>query len=217
MTSPTTLIPTAMLERLNWRYAVKKFDAQKKIPADVWTALEQSLVLAPSSFGLQPWKFFVVDSDTKREQLLSVSWKQRQVVDASHYVVFARPATLSASDVDRFIDRTAEVRGVSRATLDGYRNVIVQFIQQPGFDAAGWMARQVYLALGQFMTAAAALGVDTCPMEGIDPKQYDAILGLEAKGYVTLCACAAGYRADDDRFAAAPKVRYPTSAVIEHL
>ncbi|MBK6939391.1 MAG: NAD(P)H-dependent oxidoreductase [Planctomycetes bacterium] len=217
MTSSSTLTPNAVLERLQWRYAVKKFDAQKTIPNDTWDALEQSLVLAPSSFGLQPWKFFVVDSPAKREQLLAASWKQRQVVDASHYVVFARPATLGPADVDRFIDRTAEVRGMSRATFDGYRNVIVQFIQQPRFDAAGWMARQAYLALGQFMTAAAAMGVDTCPMEGIDPKQYDAILGLEAKGYVTLCACAAGYRAADDKHATAPKVRYPTAAVIEHV
>lgn len=217
MTSPTTLNPTSMLERLNWRYAVKKFDAQQSIPSDVWAALEQSLVLAPSSFGLQPWKFFVVESAVLREQLLAASWKQRQVVDASHYVVFARPTTMTASDVDRFIDRTAEVRGMSRATFDGYRNVIVQFIEQPGFDAPGWMARQVYLALGQFMTTAAAMGIDTCPMEGIDPRQYDAILGLEAKGFVTLCACAVGYRSADDKFAAAAKVRYPAATVIEHL
>ncbi|MBL8767141.1 MAG: nitroreductase family protein, partial [Planctomycetes bacterium] len=67
------------------------------------------------------------------------------------------------------------------------------------------------------MTAAAAIGVDTCPMEGIDPAQYDEILGLRAKGFTTLCACAAGYRAADDKYASAPKVRYPTEVVIEHL
>lgn len=217
MTRTATLTPDEMIDRLRWRYAVKKFDPAQRIPDDAWRALEQSLVLAPSSFGLQPWKFFVVESAALRERLVAASWKQRQVVDASHYVVFARPTALVAADVDRFIDRTAEVRGTPRATFDGYRNVIVQFIQQPGFDTAGWMARQTYLALGQFMTAAAAIGVDTCPMEGIDPAQYDEILGLRAKGFTTLCACAAGYRAADDKYANAPKVRYPTEVVIEHL
>lgn len=217
MTTSTTLTPQAMLDSLRWRYAVKKFDATRRIPADAWETLEQSLVLAPSSFGLQLWKFFVVESRPLREELLGASWKQRQVVDASHYVVFARPQSLTVADVDRFIDRTAEVRATPRSAFEGYRNVIAQFIQQPGFDAAGWMARQVYLALGQFMTTAAAIGVDTCPMEGIDPRRYDAVLGLEAKGYVTLCACAAGYRSVDDKYALAPKVRYPTEAVVERL
>ncbi|MEM9486538.1 MAG: nitroreductase family protein, partial [Cyanobacteria bacterium P01_F01_bin.116] len=74
----------SVLEALSWRYATKMFDASKKIPADTWSALEQSLVLAPSSFGLEPWKFFVIDDAAVRAKLLEASWKQSQVVDASH-------------------------------------------------------------------------------------------------------------------------------------
>ncbi len=79
------------------------------------------------------------------------------------------------------------------------------------------MARQVYIALGEFMTSAALLGVDACPMEGIDPPKFDEILGLAAKGYNALCACAAGYRAADDKYAVSPKVRFKAQDVIVHV
>ena len=77
-----------------------------------------------------------------------------------------------------------------------------------------WMSRQVYIALGEFMTSAALLGVDACPMEGIEAHKFDEILGLSALGYGALCACAAGYRAADDKYAAAPKVRFKAQDVI---
>src|SRR5579859_5001506 len=105
-------IPTGtLLEALNWRYATKKFDPAKKIPADLWAALEQALILAPSSYGLQPWKFVVVQDAVLRQKLSAASWGQTQPVDCSHYVVFAVRKDLDATHVDRFIDRTVEVRG----------------------------------------------------------------------------------------------------------
>ena len=87
--SNSTLSANAALEQLQWRYATKKFDATQDISETDWTTLEQSLVLAPSSFGLQPWKFFVVKNPEIRSQLLPHSWNQPQIVDASHLVVFA--------------------------------------------------------------------------------------------------------------------------------
>ena len=89
MTTITLLTPEQVLEQLNWRYATKKFDPTKKIPDSIWKALEQSLVLSSSSFGLQPWKFFVVRNPEVRSQLLEHSWGQKQVVEASHLVVLA--------------------------------------------------------------------------------------------------------------------------------
>jgi nitroreductase len=82
---------------------------------------------------------------------------------------------------------------------------------------ATWMDRQPYIALGQFMTAAALLGVDTCPMEGSRPAKFDEILGLAALGYGTLCACAAGYRSAEDKYAKVPKVRFKAEEVILHV
>ena len=210
--------PSDVLQQLNWRYAVKRFDPQRRIADDVWSALEQSLVLAPSSFGLQPWKFVVVATPALRQQLHAASWNQSQVVEASHYVVIAGLRTTTADDVDRFLLRQCELRGTPVESLAGYRKMIVGFLAKgwAAKDLAGWNAHQCYLALGQFMTAAAMLGVDTCPMEGIDMATYDRLLGLDGSRYTTLCACAAGYRAADDKYATARKVRFAADEVVEH-
>ena len=213
----TELTPDQLVERLNWRYAVKKFDADKEIPADVWAALEQSLLLAPSSFGLQPWKFLVVEDQELRQKLRDASWGQSQVTDADRYVVLTALRTTTDDDVDRYLQQQCEVRGGEVEALKGYRDVIVGFLTKgwAAKDLFGWNARQAYIALGQLMTSAAAMGVDTCPMEGIDMTAYDELLGLKDTRYATLCACAVGYRSADDKYAGAPKVRYPIDQIIE--
>jgi len=209
--------PTELLTQLRWRYATKRFDATKAIPADTWSALEQALLLAPSSFGLQPWKFVVVTTPALKQQLRAASWGQAQVTDASHYVVFAGLRTTTVEDVDRFLQCQSQVRGTPLESMAGYRKVLVDFLAKgwASKDLAAWNARQGYIALGQFMAAAAMIGVDTCPMEGIDMTAYDRILGLDGSRYTTLCGCAAGYRASDDKYATAPKVRFPLGEVIE--
>ena len=114
--------------------------------------------------------------------------------------------------------RTSEVRGTPVESLAGYRNVIADFLLKgwAAKDLFGWNARQAYIALGQFMTTASAMGIDTCPMEGIDMNGYDELLGLKETRYATLCACAVGYRSADDKYAAAPKVRYAHDEIIEY-
>jgi nitroreductase len=215
-----TPIPSqTVTEALHWRYATKKFDPTKRIPADTWAALEQALVLSPSSFGLQPWKFVVVQDPATRERLSGAAHGQRQPVDCSHFVVFAGRTNLGAKDVDSYVARIAEVRGVPKDSLKGYGDIMKGSAEQ--MRTAGhldaWAARQVYIALGEFMTSAALLGVDACPMEGIEPPKFNEILGLAAKGYNALCACAAGYRAADDKYAGAPKVRFSAQDVIIHV
>jgi nitroreductase len=214
-----SLSTTTLKGALHWRYACKKFDAAAKIAPDVWAALEEALVLAPSSYGLQPWKFIVVTDPATREKLAAASYGQRQAVDCSHFVVFAARKGYDEKDLERFVERTAEVRGVAKESIKGYADVIASSLKrarEAGYLDA-WMAKQVYIALGQFMTSAALLGVDTCPMEGIDPAKFDEILGLAAKGYGTLCACAAGHRDADDKYAKALKVRFKADEVILHV
>jgi nitroreductase len=215
----TTLRMPDVVEQLRWRYAVKKFDAGRKIAASDWKALEEALVLAPSSYGLQPWRFLVVGDAGLRGKLREASWNQTQVTDASHYVVFASRVGLGAADVERFIARTAEVRGVPPSALDKYKELILgDVVRGPRAKwIDDWCARQAYIALGQFMAVAAVAGIDTCPMEGIDPSRYDELLGLRADGFQALCGCAAGFRAADDRTAAAPKVRYESGDVVRHV
>ncbi|HXA81287.1 MAG TPA: NAD(P)H-dependent oxidoreductase [Opitutaceae bacterium] len=208
-----------LLEALHWRYATKKFDPAKKIPADTWATLEQALVLAPSSFGLQPWKFIVVQDPATRQKLSAASWGQTQPVECSHYVAFTVRKNLGADHVDHFLDRIVEVRGGTKDALKGYRDIMLGSLEKAraGGYLDMWQSHQVYIALGQFMASAAVLGVDACPMEGIEPPKYDEILGLAAQGYTTLCACAAGYRSADDKYAVAKKVRFKPAEVIQHV
>ena len=215
----TVSTPESVIQQLQWRYATKKFDPTKKIPDDTWKALEQSLVLAPSSFGLQPWKFFVVRNPEIRSQLLAHSLGQAQVVDASHLVVFAIKKDLDAAYVDRYVERMAEVQQTSVDNLQKFAGVVKGFMEKPPLplDINEWSSRQLYIALGEFMTVAAMLGVDTCPMEGLVPSKYDEVLGLPAQGYKTVAACPAGYRAADDHSASRPKIRFKTEDVVEYV
>ena len=211
--------PAALIQQLQWRYATKQFDPQRQIAADVWSALEQSLILTPSSYGMQPWKFFILSRDAAlRENLVACSWGQRQVADSSHYVVFAVRTEINAADVETYMDRIAEVRQVDKSVFEGLKKMIEGGIVR-GMTAPQqqeWASRQAYIALGNFMTSAAMLGVDTCPMEGINPAKYDEILGLQGSGFATCVGCAAGYRAESDKYAQLAKVRYTAQQVVEH-
>jgi nitroreductase len=206
-----------VLQQLNWRYATKKFDPARKITAEDWTTLEQSLVLAPSSFGLQPWRFIVITDPEVKASLKGISWGQQQVVDGSHVVVFAIRQDLSADDIDRYVARTAEVRGSTIEALAGFRKMMVGALQGGRIDLNHWAALQVYIALGQFMATAAMMSIDTCPMEGINAAQYDELLELPDQGYATSVACVAGYRAPDDKYAQLPKVRFKTEDVVVRI
>lgn len=211
-----SLKPEELLSALRWRYATKQFDATRTIPPEVWSALEESLVLTPSSFGLQPWKFFVVKNTTLRAKLREQSWNQPQVTDASHLVVLTARTDLVQSDIEAWVTRLAEVNGKSVEDYAMLRGMIVGFNESMSSSQRHeWNKRQVYIALGQLMTSAAALGIDACPLEGISASAYDEILGLGGSGYATCMACALGYRSDEDKYAAAPKARFEPSLVVE--
>jgi len=213
-----TTTPSDLAQAFAWRYATKKFDT-RKLPDATWAALRESLVLTPSSYGLQPWKFLVVESPALRAKLRPVSWDQTQVTDASHLVVFARRTEMTEADVNRHVARILSVRNLPADKLEPYRQMMLGGVVK-GKDAAGqreWAARQCYIALGQLMACAALMQVDTCALEGIDPAKYDEILGLKGSGYETVVACAVGYRAADDAYAQAGKVRFPAEDVIRQL
>jgi nitroreductase len=216
--TPTTISTDTLLAALRWRYATKKFDPAKKIDASTWAVLEETLILTPTSYGMQPVKFLVLTDPALRAQLVPVSWGQTQPADCSHFVVMAARAQNTEADVTHYIARMAEVRGMAAEALDGFKNVLLgDVVHGPrGNVALEWATRQAYIALGNFMTSAALLGVDTCPMEGFEPAKYDEILGLPAQGFRAVVACAAGYRAADDKYAALPKVRFPANELIEN-
>ena len=206
-----------LLDALQWRYATTVFDAAKKIPADLWAALEKTLVLTPTSFGLQPYQFLVVQDAATRAALLPHSWGQKQVVDCSHFVVFTARTEMREADVERLINRIVEVRKIPADSIGFYRDMMLgDIVNGPrGKVAHEWAARQCYIALGNLMTAAAVLGVDACPMEGLVPAEYDKILKLEGTGYKTVVALALGYRAASDKYASLPKIRYDATELVK--
>lgn len=208
-----------LLNALNWRYATKVFDPSRKIPEDVWQTLERALVLSPSSYGLQPYRFLAITDPAMRSALLPHSWNQKQVVDASHYVVFTARTHMTEADVDKLIARTTDVRKVPAASLTFYRDMMLgDLVKGPRSRIAHeWATRQAYIALGNLMTCAALLGVDACPMEGFIPAEYDRVLGLKDSGFASVVCCALGYRAAADRYAAQPKVRFEVKDLVQYV
>ncbi len=210
------IAPNQLLDALRWRYATKEFDPNQAIPDDTWDTLEESLVLTPSSFGLQPWEFIVLTDRGFREQLVEHSWGQRQVVDASHLVVIAAKTSVTEADVDAWLEYAAQARGVEAASLGPFRDMLMGSVVNGMSDEqkAEWAKLQTYIALGNFMTSAALLGVDVCPMEGFVPAEYDRILGLPERGLTTSVLAPAGFRTATDKYASTPKARFPREKIV---
>jgi nitroreductase len=214
-----TILPKQLIDQLNWRYATKQFDPNRKINSQDWATLEEALLLSPSSGGLQPWKFIVVTDPQMRAKLKPASYGQAQITDASHLVVFAAKSDVLEADVDAHIKHIAEVQGAPIEALAPLRNMLVGGIVK-SMDTAGraaWARNQVYIALGNLLTSAALLGIDACPMEGFDRTQYDEILGLKSQGYATAVIATLGYRSADDKYAGASKVRFPKELIFAQV
>lgn len=205
--------PQALIGQLNWRYAVKRFDDSRKLTEEVWNTLQESLLLTPSSYGLQPWKFAVITSAETKAKLPSLSWGQKQPQECSHMVVLAVRKSMDAEYIERFMSSVTETRKLPAGAMDGYRKVLVSTVEKMD-NHLDWNARQVYIALGQLMVAAAMLGVDTCPLEGIDTQAYDRLLGFTGGEYTTLVGCAVGYRHPEDAQSQAAKVRFDAEDLI---
>jgi nitroreductase len=208
-----------ILGQLRWRYATKQFDANRKISPQDWATLEAALTLSPSSFGLQPWRFIVVTDPAMRKKLQPASHGQSQIVDASHLVVFTIKTDFGEEEVDAHLKCVSEIRHVSVESLAPLRERMVGGIVR-GMDEntrRAWESRQAYIALGVLLTTAALLRIDACPMEGIVPAEYDAILGLEAQRLTALAVCTLGYRSENCKYASAPKVRFAMEDVMIYV
>lgn len=202
-------------DALQWRYATKKFDSTKKIPKNELQDLLEALRLAPSSFGLQPWKFIVVEDEALRKELKTHSWGQSQITDASELVVLCILKNLDEAYVKNYIRQMAETRGVTVESLKHYDDMMIGFIKnQPPAQLSEWMKRQLYIALGFLMYAASEKHIDSCPMEGFDSKKYDEVLGIGDQGLQSVVLCTLGYRAKDDVTASLKKVRLAPEEVL---
>jgi nitroreductase len=200
----------SIIQALNWRYATKKFDPARKVSAADLKILAESVRLAPTSFGLQPFRLLTITNADQRAKLVAASWGQHQVQEASHLLIFATLTTLDAAYVDHYTNQICRTRGVAQEKLESYANMMKGFLQGLSSERLrDWACKQAYIASGFLMETAALLKIDCCPMEGFVAEQYDAILGLEKRGLTTALVMPVGYRADTDHHAEAAKVRIP--------
>jgi nitroreductase len=199
-------------KNLSWRYATKQYDTTKKLTADQQALLKEALRLAPSSFGLQPYKFIHVTDPAIRAQLRAAAWDQQQITDASDLFVLAALRSIDESYIDRYFALTAQVRNTTVEALKGYRDMIVSSVMgKPEGERLEWMKHQTYIPLGMALSVAAENNIDTTPMEGFDPAAFDTILGLEALNLTSCLVLAAGFRSSDDQHQNDAKVRFSES------
>ena len=204
-----------VIEGLKWRYATKKFDPTKKLSQEQLDMLLEAMRLAPSSYGLQPWKFIVVTNPEKREQLKAAGYGQNQITDASHLIVFAVDTRINNEDIDKYIHAIAQTRGIPEESLKDFEGMMKSFVAgKSPEELTEWAARQAYIALGVLISAGATEGIDIAPMEGFDPTKFDEILELGKLDLATKVIAAVGFRAQDDAFAQMAKVRYPKEEVV---
>lgn len=201
------------LQQLNWRYATKQYDTSKKLTDEQRHLLMETMRLAPSSFGLQPWKFIHVTTPEVRQKLREAAWGQPQVTDAAEFFVVASKTSMDQAYVDHFVQVAAETQGKSIDELKGLHDMISGSVQARQSMIAEWNARQVYIPVGFVLAVAAQHGIDAGAMEGFDPQKFDEILGLKEQGLTSRVLLGFGFRSPDDKYQYAKKVRFPAAEV----
>ena len=199
---------STFLENQNWRYATKKFDSTKKISTEDLNSLKEAIRLSSSSYGLQPYKIFIVENPELRAKIQPAAWGQSQIVDASHLIVFANRKTINEAEVDAFFDNISQTREIPLEALSGYQGFMKGKINELSADEQNtWNSKQTYLALGNLLNAAAELKIDVTPMEGFSPFAVNEILGLDALGLNASLIATVGYRSEEDATQHQKKVR----------
>lgn len=198
-----------LMDDLQWRYATKKMDPANPVAAEKVEAILDAIRLAPTSSGLQPFEVLVITDQDIRAKLKDASFGQGQITDSTALLVFAAWDDFTEARIDIVMEEVAAARGGLTDQIKGYYQGMKDRMIPQGADVNfANTARQTYIALGIALAAAAEQRVDSTPMEGFIPDQYDAILGLREKGLRTTVIMAIGNRdAENDWLAAAPKVR----------
>lgn len=206
------------LEDLQWRYATKKFDASKKVSEKDLETLLEAVQLTASSYGLQPYHVFVITDAELRKKLQPVSWGQTQIVDSTYLIVMANKTEVDAEWIDAYLKNISKTRSIPLEALNEYREVMHgNLLNLSVEEKSKWSAKQTYIALGNLLSAAATLKIDTTPMEGFDSKAYNELLGLTEKGLNACVVTAIGYRSADDATQHFAKVRQSKKELITQI
>lgn len=206
------------LESLNWRYATKQFDPSKRVSDEDINFLLESIKLTASSYGLQPYEVLVITDSETKEKLKPVSWNQSQVVDASHVIVLANKNQFGEELIDQYIENVSETRNIPADQLKGYSDFMKsKLVSLSDEEKTNWTAKQAYIALGNLLSAAATIQVDTCPMEGFSAEDVDEILQLKEKNLTTAVIIPVGYRSSEDATQHYAKVRKHNNNLFTHI
>ncbi|MCP1308674.1 NAD(P)H-dependent oxidoreductase [Paenibacillus tyrfis] len=211
-----------IIEAFQFRHACKEFDSSKKISdADFQFILETGR-LSPSSFGFEPWKFVVVQNPAIREKLLPVTWgASKQLPTSSHFVIIlSRTKADMVADSDYIQNMLTNVKQFPEEIRANYTKIYGKF-QETDFQLLDnervmfeWAARQTYIALGNMMTSAAQIGIDSCPIEGFDKAKAEQVLreeGILQGNFGISCMVAFGYRVSEPR----PKTRQSLDQIVQ--
>lgn len=212
---PKSALEAEVQKAMQWRYATQQFDRSRKIPSHTFDMLLETMRLTPSSLGLQPWKFIVVNNMNVRRELRDHSWDQPQVTEASHFVVLCSYKKLDDSLMNKHLEQLRLEWGLNRDDLQSMNNLYRSFLADKSpVEMREWMGQQVYIVLGNVLAAAALCGIDACPMEAFNKEAYKEILGTDRMGVEPRVAVALGYRVESDIYAKHDKVRFPQRDII---
>ncbi|MDT9027069.1 MULTISPECIES: NAD(P)H-dependent oxidoreductase [Rossellomorea] len=214
-----------ILDAYHFRHATKEFDPNKKVSDEDFQFIMETGRLSPSSFGFEPWRFVVIQNPELREKIKNTAWgAYGKLPEASHFVVIlARTKKDTKYDSQYLQDHFKNVKNLPEDHMAKYLEKIEQF-QKVDFDLLDgnrplydWAGKQTYLALGNMMTAAAQIGVDSCPIEGFDIEKMNKLLDeeelLEDGRFSISVMVAFGYRVKDP----APKTRRPYEDIVKFV
>ena len=207
-----------IIEKLNWRYATKSFDENKRIKKEDLETIKEAFRLTPSSFWLQPWKLVILENQELKNKLVEHSWGQEQVANCSELVVFTRPSDFWDKNIEDFLDDIVSTRWVTRSDLEWYENMMKWFLSNMSLEQKDiWAIKQVYIALWNLISTCAQLDIDSCPIEWFISEKYDEILWLKEKWLTSVVVLPIWYRSNDDKYSELKKVRFKQKEVIETI
>ena len=207
-----------IIEKLQWRYATKKFDDNLYITKEKLNILKEAFNLTATSYGLQTIKLVLIKDKALQTSLVEHSMNQQQIGQASHVLVFCIETNIDADYIEAYFKRVKTIRNTPDKILKSFKDFLLEdFKEKTIMNIKEWATKQAYLAMGNLLTVCAIEDIDACPMEGFNPKQYDAILKLNKKGLQSVLVMPIGYRAKDDMFADFKKIRKTVAESIVEL
>ena len=203
------------IDSLQWRYAVKKFDDTKSLSSTQIETLKKAFNLTATSYGLQPLKLVVIQNKEVQQSLVSHSWNQQQVVQASHLLVICIPKNYNAEEIENYFKLVKDIRNTPDEIINPFKEFLLDDVSKKTQEELFlWNKNQAYLALGNLLTVCAIEKIDACPMEGFTPEKYDEILSLNAHNLTSTLVIPVGFRAEDDYMKDLSKVRKNLEDVI---